>query len=106
VDLCSSLGFEETAAVIQNLDLVVCIDSAMCHLAGALAAPVWVALAAVADFRWMLDREDSPWYPTMRLFRQSAAGGWQPVFARLAEELSKHLDELRESAELCKLIEL
>jgi ADP-heptose:LPS heptosyltransferase len=81
----------ETAAVIQNLDLVVSIDSAIAHLAGALAAPVWVALAALPDFRWMLEREDSPWYPTMRLFRQSAAGDWQPVFARMAAELSNLL---------------
>ena len=99
MDLCSGLGLVETAAVIQNLDLVISIDSAIAHLAGALAVPVWVALAASADFRWMLDREDSPWYPTMRLFRQSPTGGWQPVFARMAEALGKHLFEVREAAE-------
>jgi hypothetical protein len=88
LDLCSSLGLVDTAAVIQNLDLVISIDSALAHLAGALAAPVWVALAALPDFRWLLEREDSPWYPTMRLFRQGVAGGWQAVFARMAGELS------------------
>ena len=77
--------------MIENLDLVVSIDSAIAHLAGALAAPVWVALAALPDFRWMLDREDSPWYPSIRLFRQSPTGGWQPVFARMAAELSNLL---------------
>ena len=96
IDLCGCLGFAETAAVMENLDLVVSIDSAIAHLAGALARPVWVALAAVADFRWMLEREDSPWYPTMRLFRQSAAGGWQPVFARMAEEVSKLIGTSRQ----------
>ncbi|MGO9922519.1 MAG: tetratricopeptide repeat protein [Isosphaeraceae bacterium] len=89
MELCGALGLAEKAAVIQNLDLVITIDSAIAHLAGALAARVWVALAALPDFRWLLDREDSPWYPTMRLFRQGPASGWQPVFARMAEEVSK-----------------
>jgi Flp pilus assembly protein TadD len=89
MDLCSGLELVETAAVIQNLDLVISIDSAIAHLAGALAAPVWVALAAFADFRWLLDTEDSPWYPTMRLFRQSVSGGWQDVFERVAAEVEK-----------------
>jgi Flp pilus assembly protein TadD len=96
MDLCSTLGLAETAAVIQNLDLVISIDSAIAHLAGALAAPVWIALAAFPDFRWLLDREDSPWYPTMRLFRQGAAGGWQAVFARIGEELGKLLTAHRQ----------
>ena len=89
------LGLAETAAVVQNLDLVISIDSAIAHLAGAVAVPVWVALAELPDFRWMLDREDSPWYPTMRLFRQSPAGGWQAVFAHMALELSKLIAECR-----------
>ena len=88
-DRCGGLGLAETAAVVQNLDLVISIDSAIAHLAGALAAPVWVALAALPDFRWLLQREDSPWYPTMRLFRQSRAGDWQAIFERMALELSK-----------------
>ena len=95
VDLCGALGLAETAAVVQNLDLVISIDSAIAHLAGALAVPVWVALAALPDFRWLLGREDSPWYPTMRLFRQSPAGCWQANFARMALEVSKLIAECR-----------
>ena len=64
-------GFLDTAAVMANLDLVITSDTSIAHLAGALGRPVWVALRLVPDWRWMLDRADSPWYPTMRLFRQS-----------------------------------
>ena len=67
-------SFMDTAAVMKNLDLVICSDSAVAHLAGALAVPVWVALPFVPDWRWLLEREDSPWYPTMRLFRQRRPG--------------------------------
>jgi Flp pilus assembly protein TadD len=96
MDLCSTLGFVDTAAVMRNLDLVVCIDSAMAHLAGSLAVPVWVALSPQPDFRWLLEREDTPWYPTMRLFRQDREGGWQPVFERMGRELGKILAENRQ----------
>jgi tetratricopeptide (TPR) repeat protein len=82
-------AFTDTAAVMRNLDLVVASDTAVVHLAGALAVPVWVALAKVSDWRWLLDREDSPWYPTMRLFRQSERGNWQQVFERMAGEVKK-----------------
>jgi Flp pilus assembly protein TadD len=88
-DRCGALDLADTAAVIQNLDLVISIDSALAHLAGALAVPVWVALSPWSDFRWLLEREDSPWYPTARLFREERAGGWQPVFERMAAELRK-----------------
>ena len=81
-------AFRDTAAVIQNLDLVIVSDSAICHLAGALAAPVWVALPFSPDWRWLLERPDSPWYPTMRLFRQETPGDWGGVFARIAAELA------------------
>jgi tetratricopeptide (TPR) repeat protein len=77
----------DTAAVMRNLDLVITSDTMVAHLAGALGVPVWVALGRVADWRWLLDREDSPWYPTMRLFRQKAGGDWADVFARAAAEL-------------------
>jgi len=81
-------AFVDTAAVIENLDLVITSDTALAHLAGGLAAHVWVALPAAADWRWLLDREDSPWYPTMRLFRQRTRGDWHDVFARIADELT------------------
>ena len=79
----------DAGAVIKNLDLVVSCDSAMVHLAGALAAPTWVAVPAAPDWRWLLERDDSPWYPTVRLFRQAAAGEWAHVFERIAGELSR-----------------
>ena len=72
--------FADTAALISNLDLVVTVDTAVAHLAGALGVPVWVALPANPDWRWLLERADSPWYPTMRLFRQSSWGDWPGVF--------------------------
>ena len=75
-DLGSRLeDFMDTAAVLRNLDLVIACDTAVAHLAGALGVAVWVALPFVPDWRWLLDRSDSPWYPTMRLFRQKNAGG-------------------------------
>ncbi len=73
----------DTAAVLKNLDLVITCDTAVAHLAGALGVPVWVALPFVPDWRWLLDRSDSPWYPTMRLFRQDQRGDWQGVFRRI-----------------------
>src|SRR5262249_38481838 len=82
-DLDATAGpLMDTAAVMKNLDLVVSADTAIAHLAGALGVPVWLALSAVADWRWLMDREDSPWYPTMRLFRQPRLGEWGPVFER------------------------
>jgi Flp pilus assembly protein TadD len=81
--------FMDTAAVMKNLDLVIASDSAVAHLAGALGVPVWVALPLAPDWRWLLDRSDSPWYPTMQLFRQGQQGDWQGVF----EEIKKALCE-------------
>lgn len=93
VDLGATLdqqggAFVDTAAVIANLDLVITSDTAIAHLAGALGKPVWVALAHVPDWRWLLARADSPWYPTMRLFRQSRPGDWKGVFERFGQELA------------------
>lgn len=85
-------AFVDTAAVIANLDLIITSDTAIAHLAGALGAQVWVALAYVPDWRWMLWGDRSPWYPTMRLFRQSEYGNWSEVFDRIALELSQLSD--------------
>jgi len=81
-------AFIDTAAVMMSLDLVITIDSAIAHLAGALGRPVWLALPTVPYWVWMLDREDSCWYPGMRLFRQTIRGNWQGPFARMARELA------------------
>ena len=82
--------FMDTAAVLANLDLVITCDSAVAHLAGSLGRPVWVALPFVPDWRWLLDRNDSPWYPTMRLFRQDRRGDWQGVFQRIEVALGQY----------------
>jgi len=84
--------FSDTAAFIENLDLIISVDTAVAHLAGALGKPVWTLLPFVPDWRWLLKREDSPWYPTMRLFRQSSSGDWEPVMARVLVELQKLID--------------
>jgi tetratricopeptide (TPR) repeat protein len=81
-------AFMDTAAIMRNLDLVITSDTAAAHLAGALGVETWVALCAVPDWRWMLERDDSPWYPTMRLFRQEEWGDWSGVFERMAEQLA------------------
>ncbi len=80
-------AFIDTAAIMQNLDLVVTSDTSVAHLAGALGRPVWVALKHTPDWRWMLKRSDSPWYPFMRLFRQKRRGDWAGVFAEIADAL-------------------
>jgi ADP-heptose:LPS heptosyltransferase len=79
--------FAETAALIDNLDLVISVDTSVAHLAGAMGKPAWTLLQRVPDWRWLMDREDSPWYPTMRLFRQSTAGDWKPVLIAVATAL-------------------
>jgi tetratricopeptide (TPR) repeat protein len=84
-------AFIDTAAVMANLDLVIAADTVIVHLAGALARPVWVALPHVPDWRWMLDRQDYPWYPTARLFRQKQLGEWDQVFAEMTVELRVRL---------------
>ena len=83
--------FADTAAVVENLDLVICVDTALAHLAGALGKPCWVLLPAYkTDWRWLKDRADSPWYPAvMRLFRQSAMGDWSGVMAEVVQALRR-----------------
>jgi Tfp pilus assembly protein PilF/ADP-heptose:LPS heptosyltransferase len=88
-DLAPGLSdFGETAAAIVNLDLVITVDTAVAHLAGALGRKAWIMLPTVSDWRWTIDRDDSPWYPTLRLFRQSRPGDWEGVVARVREALS------------------
>jgi hypothetical protein len=79
----------EYARVVRGLDLLITVDSMPAHLAGALGVPVWTLLQAEADWRWLREREDSPWYPTMRLFRQEQAGEWAAVVARVRKELER-----------------
>jgi tetratricopeptide (TPR) repeat protein len=79
--------FSDTAALVENLDLVVTVDTSVAHLAGAMGKKVWVLLPLAADWRWMLTREDSPWYPTMRLFRQEKSGDWTGAIQRVSEAL-------------------
>jgi Flp pilus assembly protein TadD len=89
VDLGPQLkDFADTAAVIMSLDLTITTDTAVAHLAGALGRPVWLMLKSVPDWRWLLDRLDSPWYPTMRLFRQKTIGDWKGVVQQVRNEMS------------------
>jgi len=88
-DLTSDLDdFADTAALVCNLDLIISVDTAVAHLAGALAKPVWTLLPLLPDWRWMFNRDDSPWYPTMRLFRQTQPGDWPGVVSRVVRELA------------------
>ncbi len=83
----SSGAFMDTAAIITHLDLVVTTDTSIAHLAGSLGRPVWLMLNAMPDWRWLLDRSDSPWYPTMRLFRQNRQGEWQTVVQSVVDAI-------------------
>lgn len=83
----SAGAFVDTAAVMSSLDLVICPDSAVAHLAGGLGVRAWIALGIASDWRWLRAREDSPWYPSARLFRQTQAGRWSDVFERMAAEV-------------------
>jgi hypothetical protein len=87
-DLSASLtDFAETAAAIAALDLVITVDTAVAHLAGALGRPAWILLPFICDWRWLSDRTESPWYPSARLFRQSSARNWSTVIDELANNL-------------------
>ncbi len=93
IDLTPDLhNFADTAALIANLDLVISVDTAVAHLAGAMARPVWTLLPFCPDWRWLLDRSDSPWYPTMRLFRQPAIGAWSAVMKTVAAALGEYVN--------------
>jgi hypothetical protein len=97
-DVDSSGAFLDTVAIVKNLDLVITSDTSLAHVAGALGAPVWLAVSTAPDWRWLLDRADSPWYPTMRLFRQSQPRQWSDVFAAMARELAQRAATRREQA--------
>ena len=81
--------FSHTAALTENLDLIITVDTAMAHLAGALGKPFWLINRYNTCWRWLLNREDSPWYPTARIFRQPRWGEWEPVIERVSAELSR-----------------
>jgi ADP-heptose:LPS heptosyltransferase len=85
-------AFIDTAAVMNGLDLIITCDTSIPHLAGALGRPTWVALKHVPDWRFMLDREDTPWYPTMRLFRQNKRDDWGHVFLEIEKSLRELLN--------------
>jgi tetratricopeptide (TPR) repeat protein len=90
LDLSSALGdFADTAALVEELDLVITVDTAVAHLAGALGRPCWLLLPFSAEWRWLKEREDSPWYPTLRLFRQEKPGAWPGVIAQVVEALAQ-----------------
>jgi FkbM family methyltransferase len=88
-------AFVETAAVLKNLDLLICCDTAIAHVAGALGVPVWVALSNVPDWRWLSSGDTSAWYPTMRLFRQTAPGDWAGVLERIAAALEEQFPKIQ-----------
>lgn len=84
----SITDFSDTAAIIANLDLVICVDTSVAHLAGAMGRPVWLLLPPNPDWRWLMDRDDTPWYPTMRLFRRKPSEGWRDLAPRVADALN------------------
>ncbi len=92
VDLGPHLrGFAPTAAIMNRMDLIITVDTSAAHLAGAIGRPVWCLLRHDPDFRWLIDRADSPWYPTMRLFRARRPGGWEDLFAEVVAALDEYL---------------
>jgi hypothetical protein len=87
--------FSDTAALVDLVDLVITVDTSLAHLAGAMGKPVWVLLPFYPDWRWLLGRTDSPWYPTARLFRQPRHGDWESVFGEVGRELRRQTSQPR-----------
>jgi ADP-heptose:LPS heptosyltransferase len=85
-------AFVDTAAAMESLDLIITADTSIAHLAGALGRPTWVILKYVPDWRWFLDRSDSPWYPTLKLFRQNSYDSWSNVFGEVEMQLSELIE--------------
>ena len=94
IDITSDIdiqdGFIDTVSIIENLDLVISVDSAIAHLAGSLGKPTWLLLNYVPDWRWGLDGENTDWYPSMRVFRQQKPGDWPGLLKTVQEQLKKH----------------
>ena len=78
----------DTAAIMRHLDLVICSDTSLVHLAGALGVKTWMPVGAVTDWRWLRDRDDSPWYPSLTIFRPPPSGGWDDVFEAMVGRLA------------------
>jgi hypothetical protein len=85
------MDFKSTAALCECMDLVLSVDTSLLHLSGALGKRTWLLLPYVPDWRWMRDREDTPWYPSVKLYRQTTRGDWNGVFARVAADLRREL---------------
>jgi hypothetical protein len=101
VDFTVSLtDFAETAALVEQLDLVISVDTAVAHVAGAMAKPVWTLLPFDPDWRWMLYRSDTPWYPTMRLFRQRAPDDWKGAIEEVRQALTARVEAARRDGQL------
>ena len=95
-DLCGNIqDFADTAALVAHLDLVITVDTSVAHIAGALAKPTWILLPFASDWRWLTHREDSPWYPTVRLFRQPRPRDWRSVIERVGDELKSLVEKAR-----------
>ena len=91
----AALPFAAAADALTEVDLVITVDTVMAHLAGAVGRPVWTLLSSVSDWRWILERTDTPWYPTMRLFRQPAPDDWASVFGEVRDALAARLAAAR-----------
>ena len=85
------VDFSDTAALLENLDLVITVDTSVAHVAAALGKPTWLLLPYLSDFRWLMDRVDTPWYPSMRLYRQDQPGDWTPVLQRIKNDLEQRI---------------
>jgi ADP-heptose:LPS heptosyltransferase len=92
------LDFDNTAALCDLMDVVISTDTSVPHLSGALGRPTWLLLPLNADWRWLRNRADSPWYPTAKLYRQKSAGNWDEVFGRVAADLRQRIQPLEGAA--------
>jgi len=105
IDVGKHLGdYAETATVINQLDLIITVDTSVAHLAGAMGKPVWVLLPFAPDWRWLLERDDSPWYPTMRLFRQQERGNWTTVFNEVNQALEVYRMTISRDLDLSEVL--